>query len=102
MTVYDARLHIEGENTPPTAVLLDLTGDHLKMTIGDQEVADWTKEDMRIQAQPDGFHIRAEGEAIVLKVEDDAKFAVELGLRHAPPALRQKMASLLRSDHETD
>jgi hypothetical protein len=101
MTVYDARLHIDGEDSPPLAVVVDLTDDHLKMTVGEQEIADWTREEMRISAMPDGFHIRAEGEAIVLDVTDDARFAVDLGLRTAHPQLRQRMAALLRSDEPT-
>lgn len=98
MTVYDARLHIEGEDSPPLAVVVDLTDDRLTMSIGEQEVADWSREEMRISAMPDGFHIRAEGEAIILDVTDDARFAIDLGLRNAHPHLRQKMAALLRSD----
>lgn len=101
MTVYDARLKIEGEDSPPLAVLVDLTGDHLTMSIGEEEVADWAREEMRISAMPDGFHIRAEGESIILDVSDDARFAVELGLRNAHPALRQRMAALMRSDEPT-
>jgi hypothetical protein len=72
------------------------------MIIGEEEVAEWAREGMRIQALPDGFHIRAEGEAVVLDVTDDAKFALELGLRNAHPALRRKMAALLRADAGTD
>ncbi len=53
--------------------VLDLTDDRLTMTIGDEEVADWAREGMRISALPDGFHIRAEGEAIVLEVEDNGR-----------------------------
>jgi hypothetical protein len=68
------------------------------MSIGDEEVAEWLRDEMRISALPDGFHIRAEGESVILDVRDDAKFAVELGLRNAHPALRQRMAALLRSD----
>jgi hypothetical protein len=68
------------------------------MSIGDQEVAAWAKRQLRIQALPDGFHIRAEGEAIVLDVTDDARFALELGLRNAHPSLRRRMSALLRSD----
>ena len=98
MTAYDARLQIEGENSPPLAVVVDLTDDRLTMSVGEQEVADWAREEMRISAMPDGFHIRAEGEAIVLDVTDDARFAIDLGLRNAHPQLRQKMAALLRSD----
>jgi hypothetical protein len=55
---------------------------------------------MRISALPDGFHIRAEGESVILDVSDEARFAIELGLRNAHPALRQKMAALLRSDEQ--
>ncbi|HEY6635082.1 MAG TPA: hypothetical protein VI141_05650 [Acidimicrobiia bacterium] len=98
MTTYDAQLQIEGENTQPLPVVVDLTDDRLHLKIGEQEVADWAREQMRIQAMPDGFHIRAEGEAIILDVSDDARFAVELGLRHAHPALRQRMAALMRSE----
>jgi hypothetical protein len=98
MTAYEAQLQIEGEGTPPLPVLVDLTGDRMIMSIGDEEVAAWSRDEMRISALPDGFHIRAEGESVILDVRDDAKFAVELGLRNAHPALRQRMAALLRSD----
>jgi hypothetical protein len=98
MTAYDAKLRIEGDANGPLPVTVDLTDNRLTMIIGDESVADWAREEMRIQALPDGFHIRAEGEAIVLDVTDDARFAVELGLRNAHPALRQRMAALLRDD----
>jgi hypothetical protein len=31
-------------------------------------------------------------------VTDDAHFALDLGLRNAPPILRRRMSALLRSD----
>ena len=98
MTAYDARLQIEGEDNQPLPVIVDLTGERLTMSINDQEVADWAKEEMRVQALPDGFHIRVEGEAIVLDVTDDAQFALDLGLRNAHPALRRRMSALMRDD----
>lgn len=98
MTAYEAQLQIEGDDTQPLPVLVDLTDNKLTMTIGSQEVAAWNRDQMRIAAMPDGFHIRAEGEAIILDVSDDAKFALELGLRNAHPALRRRMSALLRSD----
>ena len=102
MTAYDARLRIQGEEeAAPISVVVDLTDNHLKMMVDEQEVADWAREEMRISAMPDGFHIRAEGEAIILDVTDDAHFALELGLRNAHPALRQRMAALMRSDEPT-
>lgn len=98
MTAYEAQLQIEGDDTQPLPVLVDLTDNKLTMTIGSQEVAAWNRDQMRIAAMPDGFHIRAEGEAIILDVSDDAKFALELGLKNAHPALRRRMSALLRSD----
>ncbi len=101
MTAYNARLKIEGEDSGRTPVVVDLTGDRLTMSIGEQEVADWARDELRVQALPDGFHIRAEGEAIVLDVTDDAEFALELGLRNAHPDLRRRMAAVMRDDAET-
>lgn len=98
MTSYDAQLQIEGEDTKPLPVLVDLTDDRLTMKVGTEDVAVWERDEMRVSAMPDGFHIRAEGEAIILDVSDDARFAVELGLKNAHPALRRRMAALLRSD----
>lgn len=98
MTKYDAHLQIEGDDTQPLAVVVDLTDDRLHMSIGSEEVADWGREEMRIQALPDGFHIRAEGESVILDVSDDAHFALELGLKNAHPALRRRMSALLRTD----
>lgn len=96
MTAYEAKLRIEGESEPPMPVTLDLTDDRMTMSIGGEEVADWARSEMRISAMPDGFHIRAEGEAIILDVEDDAHFALELGLRNAHPTLRRRMSALMR------
>ena len=75
MTAYEARLQIEGEETQPVPVMVDLTDGRLTMSIGTEQVAEWHRDNMRIQALPDGFHIRAEGEAVVLDVTDEASVA---------------------------
>ena len=98
MTAYRAQLQIEGDDTQRMPVMVDLTDERLVMTIGSEAVADWSRDEMRISALPDGFHIRAEGEAVILDVTDDARFALELGLRNAHPALRRRMSALLRDD----
>lgn len=100
MTAYQARLQIAGDDAAPLPVVVDLTDDRFTMSVGDQEVADWRRDEMRISALPDGFHIMAEGEAIILDVTNEARFAIELGLRNAHPALRQKMAALLREGED--
>lgn len=55
-------------------------------------------DEIRASALKDGFHIRAEGEDVILEVDDDARFAVELGLRNAHPDLRKRMAQVLRDE----
>jgi hypothetical protein len=98
MTAYDARLKLSGTDDAPISVVVDLTDDRLVMTAGDIEVGDWARDQVRVSALPDGFHVRAEGEEIILDVTDDAHFALDLGLRNAPPILRRRMSALMRSD----
>jgi hypothetical protein len=98
MSVYDAQLRVGGSNDAPISVVIDLSDDRLSMRAGETEVGDWNRGDVRITALPDGFHLRAEGDEVILDVRDDARFALELGLRNAPPILRRRMGALLRSD----
>jgi len=98
MSAYDAQLRLDWTDEPPISVLIDLTDERIKLKSGEVEVADWALEEVRVSAMPDGFHVRAEGEEIVLEVTEDARFALDLGLRHAPPILRRRMSALLRSD----
>ena len=96
MAHYDAKLRIEGTEEPPIHVEVDLTEDRMVVTAGDMEVADWSRDEIRISALLDGFHVRAEGEHVVLDIRDDARFAVDLGIKQAHPYLRRKIAALLR------
>ena len=100
MSEYDARLRIEGDREPPLSVVVDLTDDKLKLSAGNEELAAWDRQGMRVSALPDGFHIMAEGEAIVLDVTEDARFALELGMRNAHPTLRRRMSALLREESQ--
>ena len=98
MTAYDARLRLNWTDDEPIDVMIDLTEDRITMRSGDVEVADWSLDDVRVSPHLDGFHIKAEGEEIILDVTEDARFALDLGLRNAPPLLRRRMSALLRSD----
>jgi hypothetical protein len=91
-------LRLSGTDDPPISVVIDLTDERIAMTAGDMEVGDWARDQVRVSAMPDGFHVRAEGEELILDVTDDARFALDLGLRNAPPILRRRMSALLRSD----
>ncbi len=100
MTDYAARLRLRGIDDAPIQVLIDLTDDRFTVRSGDIEVADWERDQIQVTPQLDGFHIRAEGEEIILDVTDEAQFALDLGLRNAPPVLRRRMSALLRSPEQ--
>ncbi len=102
MTAFQGRLHIDGEGEAPISVEIDLSDERLRLSTGGVEVADWARDELRVTALTDGFHVRAEGELIVLDVIDDARFALELGLRTAHPLLRRKMSALMRDDDRPD
>lgn len=98
MSAFKGKMRVEGDTETGIAVEIDLNGDRLRVNSGEVEVADWSLAEIRIAALVDGFHVRAEGEEVILEVHEDGRFAIELGLRTAHPHLRKKMAALLRSE----
>lgn len=99
MPSFEGKLRMPGEDGPGLDVTVDVTDAGMSMVAGSAELGRWRREEIVVNALPDGFHLRAEGELVILDVVDDAAFAVELGLTSAPPLLRRKMASLLRDRH---
>jgi hypothetical protein len=98
MSTYEGSLRIPGDDGPPLAIVVDLTTERLRVHAGGAEIGDWAKSEIRVNALPDGFHLRAEGEEVLLDITDDAQFAVDLGLRTAPPHLRRRMSALMRNE----
>lgn len=96
MSSFEAQIRILGESGPAMGVEIDLNEEKMQIRAGDIEVADWRLNDISISALVDGFHIRAEGEEVLLNVVEDGRFAVELGLRSAHPQLRKRMSAILR------
>ena len=92
MTDFVGVLRTRTERDTAIRVVIDLTDERLRLRSGDTEIADWSLDDIRVNALPDGFHIRAEGEEIVLDLIQDAEFAVALGLGSAPVDLARRMS----------
>jgi len=84
MTSFDARLHLIGQSGFALGVEVDLTGEQMTVTADRKPVAVWSLDDITIAERPDGFHIEAEGEEIILNVTEDALFAKEISLRKRP------------------
>ena len=96
MTVFDGLLRMLGEPGGAMRVQLDLNEERLRLLSGETEIADWALNEIVANAQPDGIHVRAEGQEFVLDMTQDAEFAVALGLRTGPPVLVRKMSNVLR------
>ena len=95
---YKGLLRVPGDEGPALDVSIDLDQERFRVTAGGSEIGDWAMEEIRVNALADGFHLRAEGEEVVLAIDEDAQFALDIGLRSAPPHLRRKMAALMRND----
>jgi len=80
MTSFDARLRMMGTSGLPLGVEIDLTAERMTVKAGESEVADWALEEIKVSSLPDGFHIVAEGEEVVVNVTDNKRFASEIGL----------------------
>jgi len=72
-----------GQQGLPLGVEVDLTGDRMTVTAGTNQVANWRLGDISVHSLPDGFHIKAEGEEVILNVGDKTLFATEVGLRRS-------------------
>ncbi len=86
-------VHMRGEAGPGIPVEVQADGGHLVLVSGAETIGDWDLASIGIQSLNDGFAIRAEGEEFILKTEDDAAIAQEIGLATASPRLARKVAT---------
>jgi hypothetical protein len=86
-------VHMRGEAGPPVVVDVRADGPHLQLAAGAEPIGDWDVTSIGIQSLNDGFAIRAEGEEFVLKTEDDAGIALEIGITAASPRLARRVAA---------
>jgi hypothetical protein len=72
-----ARIHL--------GVLVDVSDESITFTSAGREVARWSLDEVAIDHRPDGFHISAAGEEVVLGVTEASRFASELGVTAGKP-----------------
>jgi hypothetical protein len=84
MSSFDARLRLPGNTRLPLAVEVDISQERMRLTSGEETVADWPLEGLEIVARSDGFHITTDEEKVVLSVGESSRFAKELGLPPKP------------------
>jgi hypothetical protein len=85
MSSFDGRLRLPGQAKLPLAVEIDVSGERIRLTAGEETVADWPLDGLEVEARPDGFHFKVDDEQVILSVTDATKFAKELKLPSKPP-----------------
>lgn len=81
MTSFDARLRINGRSRLPVAVEIDLTSEQMIINSDTGPVAELHLETLEVTTLADGFHMRIDGEDIILNVNDAPRFESELKSR---------------------
>lgn len=78
---------------PALQVLVNLTEERMILHTDSKVLGDWSLGELLIRGEDDGFHVRLEGEEVIIRTNDDPGLALELGLRSASPRLRRQMAT---------
>lgn len=84
---------MRGDVGPGVRVRIVADEGRLRLVSGDETLGDWAVSELGISPLQDGFNIRAEGEEFVLRSDDDAALAEELGIMAAPPRLARRLAA---------
>jgi hypothetical protein len=87
MSSFNARLRLPGQSKLPLGVEVDIQHERMTLTSGERTVAAWPIEKLEVVSHSDGFHIRVDGEVMVLNVADSSRFAAELGIDKHPSPL---------------
>ena len=84
LSSFNARLRLPGHTRLPLGVEVDILNERMTLTAGDRTVANWPLEKLEVVVRADGFHIKVDGEEMVLSVTDSKAFAAALGVEASP------------------
>ena len=87
MSTFNARLRLPGRSKLPLGVEVDICHERMTLTSGERTVAVWPLVELDVASQSDGFHIKVDGDEVVLTVTESTRFAAELGINERPRRL---------------
>jgi hypothetical protein len=73
-------------------VIVDIVSETLSIKAGDQVLGTWPLSAVGIRGEDDGFHLRMEGEEVLLVTDDETGFAIAVGMRSASPIMRRRIS----------
>lgn len=82
---FEARLRVPGQARLPINVGVEIADELITFTSGDKPLGEWPQAKVEVEIKSDGFHLRYDGEEIVLTVTDPSGFARALGVSRNHP-----------------
>lgn len=92
------RLPHESGREPGLKVVVDLIDEKLEIRSGPSLIGSWPMSEVGIRGEDNGFHLRIEGEELILEMDDDPGFALAIGLHSASPIMRRRIMAALHED----
>lgn len=86
-------VRLKGDTGPGFPVRVFAEEGRLRIESDAGLVGDWSIHDIGLHVLDEGFAIRAEGEELLLKADDDVGVADELGVASATPRMARKLAA---------
>lgn len=86
MASFDARLRVPGQTRIPVNVVIDISGERLRLSQGEVSLGNWPIANIVVDDRSDGFHVDFDGEEVVLTVSERSRFAGELARARKPKA----------------
>ena len=87
-----------GEDESALHVEIHLEDEQLRLVSGRGELGRWSLSDIGVAAKLDGFHLRIEGEELIISTNDDARFALALGIRSSNSPRLNRLVAGARDD----
>jgi hypothetical protein len=84
MEVFEGTVRLAGDSNSLQAVML-VADNRLKVKTSKHEIGDWELTDLYSRIRPDGCHIVAEGEELIVSVDEPKRFAEAIGPSVANP-----------------
>ena len=99
MAEFGGHLHLLDRGQTRLRVSIDLDEERLTIRAGSSLIGTWALSEVGVRGEDDGFHLRLEGEEVVISTNDDPSFARLIGLHSASPIMRRRIAGAM---HEKD
>ncbi len=86
-------VQMKSDSGPGVRVDVFIDDGRIRLVSGNELIGEWELAAVGVHVLDDGFSIRADGEEFLLRTEDDAAIAEELGVATSTPRMARKVAA---------